>query len=196
MDNQNRRDFLKKSSLGGFGLVSSSMAMSAQSYRNILGSNDKLNVAICGLGRRLGAFFSPIASKQSNVRLIYLCDAMESQMLRASEKFVVMSDKRFAACAVSTIPDKSVNSACKFIFGSVNPSGTRPLNSDVNEFKFPKSDEAKDVAFVCKLERTVDSTSSNLERTLLNAAFVAVKLAVVMSIVNLQQTRLENPRPL
>lgn len=89
MSKQNsRRNFVKKSALGGLGLVSaSSMGMSAQSYRNILGANDRLNVAIAGLGRRLGAFYGPIAHKKSNVRLVYLCDSMESQMTKAAENF-------------------------------------------------------------------------------------------------------------
>lgn len=88
MGNQNRRDFIIKSALGGLGLASaSSMGMSAQSYNNIIGSNDRLHVAIAGLGRRLGAYFSPIADKKSNVKLRYLCDAKQSQMSRAAERF-------------------------------------------------------------------------------------------------------------
>ncbi|MBS9461860.1 Gfo/Idh/MocA family oxidoreductase [Flagellimonas sp. 389] len=88
MSKQNRRDFVKKSALGGLGLVSaSSMSMSAKSYRNIIGANDRLHVAIAGLGRRLGAFYDPIAHKKSNVRLLYLCDPMESQMAKAATKF-------------------------------------------------------------------------------------------------------------
>lgn len=52
MNKQNRRDFIRKSTLGGLGLASAStMGMSAQSYRNIAGANDRLNVAIAGLGR-------------------------------------------------------------------------------------------------------------------------------------------------
>ena len=54
MSKQNRRNFIKKSALGGLGLASAaSMGMSAQSYNNIIGSNDRLHVAIAGLGRRL-----------------------------------------------------------------------------------------------------------------------------------------------
>ena len=76
MSKCNRRNFIKKSALGGLGLAGvSSMGMSAQSYNNIIGSNDRLHVAIAGLGRRLGAYYSPIARKESNVKLAYLCDA-------------------------------------------------------------------------------------------------------------------------
>lgn len=67
MKKQNRRDFIKKSSLGGLGLASaSSIGMSAESCTNIIGANDRLHVAIAGLGRRLGAFYAPIAHQKSN----------------------------------------------------------------------------------------------------------------------------------
>ena len=62
---QNRRDFIKKSSLGSLGLAGvSSMKMTAQSYNNIIGANDRLHIAIAGLGRRLGAFLDPISHKK------------------------------------------------------------------------------------------------------------------------------------
>ncbi|MDW5288143.1 Gfo/Idh/MocA family oxidoreductase [Formosa sp. PL04] len=84
-----RRNFLKKTVLAGAGLtvVNSAMAMSAKSYNNIIGANERLNVAIAGLGRRMGAFTAPIASKQSNVELIYLCDVMESQRINGLKEF-------------------------------------------------------------------------------------------------------------
>ena len=57
MDNK-RRDFLKKATLAtaGLSLANGVNAMSASSYNNIIGSNDRINVAIQGLGRRYGAF--------------------------------------------------------------------------------------------------------------------------------------------
>ena len=63
------------------------VGFSARSYGRILGANDRLNVAIAGLGRRLGAFYEPIAMKSSNVNLLYLCDVMDSQLTRAAENF-------------------------------------------------------------------------------------------------------------
>ncbi len=44
-----------------------------------LGANDRINIGIAGLGRRLGAFIPPIAEKKNNVELLYLCDVMKSQ---------------------------------------------------------------------------------------------------------------------
>jgi len=82
-----RRDFLKNASLGAAGLTLAGMGMSSRSYAAVSGSNDRLNVAIIGLGRRLGAYIPPIADKKSNVRLLYLCDVMQSQMEGARKRF-------------------------------------------------------------------------------------------------------------
>ena len=82
----NRRDFIKKVTAGTAGIAvgSSAMGMSAKSYGRIIGANDRINIAIAGLGRRLGAFPSPIGNKKNNVELIYLCDVMKSQRERAA----------------------------------------------------------------------------------------------------------------
>tara|TARA_R110002033_G_C3896011_1_gene239442 strand:+ start:7536 stop:8879 length:1344 start_codon:yes stop_codon:yes gene_type:complete len=87
MDNK-RRDFLKKATLAtaGLSLANGVNAMSASSYNNIIGSNDRINVAIQGLGRRYGAFLKGITDKKNNVRLTYLCDVMQSQMDDAAKK--------------------------------------------------------------------------------------------------------------
>ncbi|MFH0991089.1 MAG: Gfo/Idh/MocA family oxidoreductase [bacterium] len=82
-----RRDFLKTTALGAAGLTLGALGMSARSYARILGSNDRLNVAIVGLGRRLSAYYKPIADNNSNVQLLYLCDVMQSQMSKAAENF-------------------------------------------------------------------------------------------------------------
>lgn len=87
MTNKSRREFIKKSAIATAGISMGSMAMSAKSYGRIAGANERLNIAIIGLGRRLGAYFSPIASEKSNVELLYLCDVMESQMTRAAKAF-------------------------------------------------------------------------------------------------------------
>lgn len=84
-----RRNFITKTALGSVGIAASTwaMGMSASSYRRIIGSNDRLNVAIAGLGRRLGAFYDPISKKEANVNLMYLCDVMESQRQQALKNF-------------------------------------------------------------------------------------------------------------
>lgn len=84
-----RRDFIKKIALGtaGITLAGTASGMSAKSYSKIIGANDRLRVGIAGLGRRLGAYYQPIALKSSNVELVYLCDVMKSQRESAAKKF-------------------------------------------------------------------------------------------------------------
>ena len=81
-----RREFIKKTALGAAGLTLG-LGVSASSYSRIIGANDRLNVAIVGLGRRLGAFPEPIKLESSNARLLYLCDVMQSQRERAARSF-------------------------------------------------------------------------------------------------------------
>jgi predicted dehydrogenase len=89
---ESRRSFLKKSALGVAGMTIGGAGLSAKSYSNIIGANDRLNVAIIGLGRRLGAFTEPVSMKGSNVNVAYLCDAMESQRTKAAERFSRLLD--------------------------------------------------------------------------------------------------------
>lgn len=87
---ENRRNFIKKAAAGaaGVGLGSSSLnAMSAKSYSKIIGANDSINLAIQGLGRRYSSYIPPIANKKSNVKLVYLCDVLQSQSDKASANF-------------------------------------------------------------------------------------------------------------
>ncbi len=60
-------------------------AMSAKSYTSIIGANDRIHVALQGLGRRYGAYIPAIAEKKNNVRLAYLCDVMKSQRDKAAK---------------------------------------------------------------------------------------------------------------
>tara|TARA_R110002049_G_scaffold3340_1_gene25677 strand:+ start:1727 stop:3070 length:1344 start_codon:yes stop_codon:yes gene_type:complete len=84
-----RRSFIKKATAGVAGVAFSNSinAMSAKSYENIIGANDRINVAIQGLGRRYPAFIDAIAQKENNVRLLYLCDVLKSQREKAAAKF-------------------------------------------------------------------------------------------------------------
>lgn len=90
----NRRDFIKKvsASAAGIAVGSTAAGMSAKSYGKILGANDRIHVAIMGLGRRLGAFPAPISKKENNVELMYLCDVKESQREKAAKRFSTLLD--------------------------------------------------------------------------------------------------------
>lgn len=87
----NRRNFLRKVAAGAVGVSFanqfSANAMTAKSYSNIIGANDRINVAIQGLGRRYGAYKTPIVNKDNNVKLLYLCDVMKSQRDKAAADF-------------------------------------------------------------------------------------------------------------
>lgn len=72
---ESRRDFLKKSGLGTAGVA---LGLSAKSYSNVIGANDRVNVAFIGCGRRVGAYYD-ILKKQYNVSLRYICDVKRSQ---------------------------------------------------------------------------------------------------------------------
>jgi len=89
-----RGDFLKKVSAGAAAAVLKGVTsdMSARCYSRIIGANDRLFVAIAGLGRRLGAYTEPIALKSSNVELVYLCDVMKSQRENAAKVFSKLID--------------------------------------------------------------------------------------------------------
>ena len=88
-----RRSFVKKAAVGVMGVALGSKvnatynSMTAKSYANILGSNDRIHVAIQGLGRRYGAYKDPIINKDNNIRLLYLCDVMKSQRDKAVANF-------------------------------------------------------------------------------------------------------------
>jgi len=84
-----RRSFIKKAtaSAAAITLGSHLHAMTAKSYANIIGANDRIHLAIQGLGRRYPAYVQPIADKKNNVHLLYLCDVMKSQRDNAAIKF-------------------------------------------------------------------------------------------------------------
>lgn len=84
-----RREFIKKAALGTAGVTIGGLApgFSPKSYAKIMGANERLNLAIIGLGRRLGAYYDPIGRKDSNVELMYMCDVMKKQREAAVKKF-------------------------------------------------------------------------------------------------------------
>jgi predicted dehydrogenase len=84
-----RRNFIKKSTLGVAGITMGGMGMDARSYQRIRGANERINVAVIGLGRRLylAGCAEGVVRKESNTRLVYLCDVMESQRTKAAERF-------------------------------------------------------------------------------------------------------------
>lgn len=74
-----RREFIKKTTMASAGL---GFAMSASSYANILGANDRIQLCFMGLGRRVGGYY-PILEDRYNTKLRYLCDVKQSQVTKA-----------------------------------------------------------------------------------------------------------------
>lgn len=72
---ENRRNFIKKASVGAAGLAfgGSLNAMSIPSYRNIFGANDQINCAVIGVRSRAKAHFKAIKA-DPNAKVLYSCD--------------------------------------------------------------------------------------------------------------------------
>jgi len=108
---KSRRKFIKQTALGTVAVSLAPTALTAKSYQRIVGANDRLHVAIAGLGRRMGAYIDPIVQKESNVRLIYLCDVMKSQREKAASKFASYLDDqpKLENSILKVIEDKQVD---------------------------------------------------------------------------------------
>ena len=74
-----RREFIKKSVLGTAAIAIGGMGLSSRSYASIIGSNDRINLAVIGIKNRGNAHIKSYCSLKDshNVRLITLCDADE-----------------------------------------------------------------------------------------------------------------------
>ncbi len=82
----NRRKFIRNAAVGTAGIMMGASHLSAKSYNKIIGANDRIFVGIAGLGRRVGAMYTPIALQRNNVELVYLCDVKESQRAKAAKE--------------------------------------------------------------------------------------------------------------
>lgn len=75
-----RRDFIKKSMVASTGIAIGGMGFSAKSYASIVGANERINIAIVGIGGRGGAHLQSFSSlkKTKNVFIKTLCDTDEN----------------------------------------------------------------------------------------------------------------------
>lgn len=82
-DNQktSRREFIAKTGLATAGLAIGGATMSASSYRNIQGANDKINLGFIGLGNR-GSQLLGLFMTQPDARIAAFCDTYEPYMSR------------------------------------------------------------------------------------------------------------------
>jgi len=74
-----RRDFIKKSALGSVGIMTGGMGFSSGSYNSIIGSNERINIAVTGLRSRGADHINELCSLTDlrNVRITAICDADE-----------------------------------------------------------------------------------------------------------------------
>ncbi|MFK7936475.1 MAG: Gfo/Idh/MocA family protein, partial [Saprospiraceae bacterium] len=90
----NRRRFIKNTAVCTTGLMLGGATLSAKSYNRIIGANERIQVGIAGLGRRVEAIYEPVAIKSNNIDLVYLCDVMKSQRKKAAKIVGKMMDVR------------------------------------------------------------------------------------------------------
>lgn len=79
MKKENRRDFIKKTGAVAAGITLGGPAISAKSYRRIMGANERLNVGIIGCLRRAGAVRSSFTDLQDQVHVAYVCDVVKER---------------------------------------------------------------------------------------------------------------------
>ncbi len=76
-----RRDFIKKTAIAS---VAATVGMSAKSYANILGANDRLVVGVAGVRSRGRALISGVA-KIPNTKIQYVCDVDSREENRTTQ---------------------------------------------------------------------------------------------------------------
>ena len=70
---KSRREFIKKSAIVATGIAIGGLGMTAKSYARIIGSNERLNVAVAGVNSRGGAHIAAVA-KDSRAVVSHICD--------------------------------------------------------------------------------------------------------------------------
>src|ERR1700744_2873241 len=74
---EKRRDFIKKAAIASAGVIVGNKlfatGMSAKSYRNIIGANERIHLAIIGVNGR-GTSMAGTFAQQKNAAISYICD--------------------------------------------------------------------------------------------------------------------------
>jgi predicted dehydrogenase len=87
-----RREFIKQSILGTAGITIGGMGLNSRTYASIIGSNDRINLAVIGIRGQGGTHINSWCSlkENRNVRLKTLCDVDEQYY---AEKSKIVFDK-------------------------------------------------------------------------------------------------------
>ncbi len=92
-DSVDRRGFLKKASGAGvaLGMANTAMAAAAASQGRVIGANDRINIAVIGVGGRgsyVGRAFQSFGEKNNNAcQIVAVCDVYEKRKREAAEFF-------------------------------------------------------------------------------------------------------------
>ncbi len=143
---KNRRSFIKKSTLSLAGITFLN-SISAKSYRKIIGSNERINIAFQGLGRRIPGLMSG-ALAYKNIEVSYLCDVMDNQIKKASERYFnltgkttkseknihrIFEDKDVDAIIMATPDHWHAYGACKAMESGKHVYLEKPCSHNMNE---------------------------------------------------------------
>lgn len=80
-----RRNFLKTAGFASAGLLLGGNGLSAKSYRQIIGANDRIQVALIGCNRRFDSI-SQAMTKCKNVEVTYVCDVDKRRQDKAVKR--------------------------------------------------------------------------------------------------------------
>ena len=81
-----RREFLDSAAVSAAGLAVGSLGMTAKSYGQIMGSNDRLNFAVIGLNGRASAHLSSLKANQAKARISHVCDVDSVILAKFADK--------------------------------------------------------------------------------------------------------------
>ena len=81
MENTSRRKFIKQAAAAGVGLTLGGSSLSARSYANVVGANERIQVAIMGTNGR-GSGMARLFQQQPLANVIYICDVEEKAMAK------------------------------------------------------------------------------------------------------------------
>jgi len=81
MENTSRRDFIKKMTATGLGVTLGGMSFSAKSYANIVGSNERFQIAVMGTNGR-GAGMARNFQNIKDVNMMYVCEVEDKAMAK------------------------------------------------------------------------------------------------------------------
>jgi predicted dehydrogenase len=87
-----RREFIKRGILGSAGIAIGGIGFSSRSYESIIGSNERINVAVIGIRGQGGTHINSwcLLSENRNVRLKTICDVDEQYF---ADKSKIVFDK-------------------------------------------------------------------------------------------------------